>query len=135
MEEIQGYAFQITTSLPFEATIQLATDLLRNEGFGVLTEIDVKEYLKKKLGLDYKPYRILGACNPQISHQILELVPQIGVLLPCNVAVWDEGDHRVVAAMDPMGMSRLISQAQVLEIAAEVSHRIRRVLEAIERSQ
>ena len=132
MEEIAGYAIQIRTPLGFEDAIVHATQLLQEEGFGILTEIDVQATLKKKLGIDFKPYRILGACNPPFAHRTLNAVPQIGVLLPCNVVVWDEGGYRVVAAMEPKVMSRIINHPEGSVVAEEVSQRIRRALERME---
>ena len=89
MKTIGTYALQVTTRLRFEDAIARVTELLAEKGFGVLTEIDVKATLKKKLGLDYKPYKILGACNPHVAHRAQEAEPYVGVLLPCNVVVWD----------------------------------------------
>ena len=122
------YYIQVRTSLGFEDAIARVTELLKEEGFGVLTEIDVQATLKKKLDMDYKPYRILGACNPSFTHQALNAEPLIGVFLPCNVVVWDDGDNRIIAAMEPMTMAEIIGNPAVSGIAAQISERIRRVV-------
>lgn len=131
MQTIGGYAVRTTTRRSFEDAIARATKLLAEQGFGVLTEIDVKATLQQKLGLDTRPYRILGACNPKFAHRALEAEPHLGVLLPCNVVVWDEGDRRVVAAMEPAMIAQLVSQPEVAALAAEVSTKLRWVVENI----
>jgi len=128
MERIGGYAVKVKTDLPFDEAIETVTNLLSEEGFGILTEIDVKATMKKKLDIDHKPYKILGACNPPFAHQALSSENLIGVLLPCNVVVWDEGDHRVVAAMDANIMAKVINNPGVYEIASGVSEKLERVL-------
>jgi uncharacterized protein (DUF302 family) len=132
MRAIGAYALQVTTRRSFEDAVQRVTELLAEQGFGVLTEIDVQATLKKKLGLDYKPYKILGACNPAFAHRALEAEPHIGVLLPCNIVIWDEGDHRIVAAMEPKVMAEVVDASAVRQIAEEVSARIHSVLERID---
>jgi uncharacterized protein (DUF302 family) len=134
MKTIGGYAIETTTTRSFEDTLTRVTELLAAKGFGVLTEIDIQATLKKKLGVDVRPYRILGACNPPFAHQALEAEPHVGVLLPCNIAVWDAGTHRVVAAMEPNVMSSVIGSDALTSIAAEVSARIHAVIEGIERT-
>ncbi len=131
MKTIGSYAFEVTTRRSFDDAITRVTELLAAEGFGVLTEIDVKATLKKKLDLDVRPYRILGACNPPLAHRALAAEPHVGVLLPCNVVVWDEGDHRVVAAMEPRMMEGVVEDPEVLAVAREVSERLHRVLEQV----
>jgi len=132
MEHIDGYAIRVNTRLGFDETIERATALLKEEGFGILTEIDVSATMKAKLNADFKPYRILGACNPPFAHEILGVEHLIGVLMPCNVVVWDEGDHRVVAAMDTGIMAKLLDNPTINRIAAEVAQRLERVLGGIE---
>jgi len=132
MKTIDRYAIEITTSRSFEDAIARVTELLAAQGFGVLTEIDVQAPLRKKLGLEAKPYRILGACNPPFAHQALEAEPHVGVLLPCNVVVWDEGTHRVVAAMEPRVMADVVGTKALAPIAEQVSARIHAVLEGID---
>jgi uncharacterized protein (DUF302 family) len=97
----------------------------------VLTEIDVKATLKKKLDVGFKPYKILGACNPSLAHRALEAEPHVGVLLPCNVVVWDAGDHRGIAAMEPAIMSDIVESPEVARVASEVSAKLHLVLEQI----
>ncbi|MCC6348849.1 MAG: DUF302 domain-containing protein [Candidatus Eisenbacteria bacterium] len=132
MQTIGTYAFQVTTKRGFDDAIARVTELLAEQGFGVLTEIDVKATLKKKLDLEVRPYRILGACNPPFAHQVLAAEPHVGVLLPCNVVVWDEGDHRVVAAMEPRVMSQVVANPVVQQVAGEVSERLHAVLEKLD---
>jgi uncharacterized protein (DUF302 family) len=134
MKTIGGYAIETTTTRSFEDTLTRVTELLAAKGFGVLTEIDVQATLKKKLGLDVRPYRILGACNPPLAHQALQSEPHVGVLLPCNVVVWDAGPHRVVAAMEPKMMSSVVGSDALTAIAEDVSARIHAVIEGIERT-
>ena len=128
MKTIGTYAFEVTTRRGFDDAIHRVTELLAEQGFGVLTEIDVKATLKAKLGIDTRPYRILGACNPPFAHRALGAEPHVGVLLPCNVVVWDEGDHRVVAAMEPRVMASMIESDEVRKVADEVSARLHAVL-------
>jgi len=132
MKQIQNYALQTVTEMEFEETIEKVTELLQIEGFGILTEIDVKATLKKKLDIDYKPYKILGACNPHFAHKALNAEPYVGVLLPCNVIVWDDGDRRVVAALEPKIMADVIDNPDLKAISNEVSERLHRVLTRIE---
>ncbi len=131
MKNVGNYAIETTTSLPYDDAIARVTALLAEEGFGVLTEIDVKATLKKKLDLDVRPYKILGACNPTFAHRSLGIEPHVGVFLPCNVVVWEEGTHRVVTAMEPKVMSQVIASPELLEVATEVSERLHRVLAKI----
>ena len=132
MRTIGTYAFEITTRRGFEDAIARVTELLTAEGFGVLTQIDVRATLKEKLHLEYRPYRILGACNPPFLHKALAAEPHVGVLVPCNVVVWDEGEHRVVAAMEPRVMSAIVDAPEIRMIVAEVSARLHRVLEKVD---
>ncbi len=132
MKTTGTYAFEVTTARGFDDTIRKVTELLAGQGFGVLTEIDVQSTLKKKLGIDTKPYRILGACNPPFAHRALSAEPHVGVLLPCNVVVWDEGDHRVVAAMEPRLMASIVDSDEVRAVGEEVSRRLHQVLEQLD---
>lgn len=128
MKTVGSYAIEVTTQRSFDDAIARVTELLAEQGFGVLTEIDVRATLKKKLDLDTRPYRILGACNPPFAHRALSAVPHVGVLLPCNVVVWDEGGHRVVTAMEPRIMSQIVDDPEVQAVAGEVSARLHAVL-------
>jgi uncharacterized protein (DUF302 family) len=126
------YAFGKTTSLSHDEAIARVTQELAKEGFGVLTEIDVAATMKKKLGLDMPPYRILGACNPQFAHRALEAEPQIGALLPCNVVVrTDSTGATVVEVMDPGAVLGLVGRPEITPIAAEVRSRLERVLHGV----
>jgi uncharacterized protein (DUF302 family) len=125
------YVFGKTVGLGFDEAIKRVTEELAKEGFGVLTEIDVKATLKKKLDIDVAPYRILGACNPQFAHKAMELEPQIGALLPCNVVVREEGGKTRVDIMDPRAVLQLVGRPEIAEIAGEVRKRLERVLAAV----
>jgi uncharacterized protein (DUF302 family) len=126
------YAFGKTVNLSFAQATEAVTQALAREGFGVLTEIDVAATLKKKLGIERPPYKILGACNPQFAARALEMEPQIGALLPCNVTVrQDAGGATVVEFMDPNAVLGLVGRPEIAPIAAEVRARLERVLRAL----
>ena len=126
------YAFGKTVALSQDQAIEAVTQALAKEGFGVLTEIDVAGTLKKKLGLERAPYRILGACNPQFAARALEAEPQIGALLPCNVVVRQDAQGKtLVEIMDPDAVLGLVGRPEVAPIAAEVKARLVRVLQAL----
>jgi uncharacterized protein (DUF302 family) len=125
------YVFGKTVGLGFDEAVARVTEALAKEGFGVLTEIDVAATLKKKLGLDMPPYRILGACNPQFAHQAIELEPQIGALLPCNVVVREEGGKTLVDIMDPRAVLQLVERPEIEGIATEVRKRLERVIASL----
>jgi uncharacterized protein (DUF302 family) len=118
--------------LSFDHAIERVTQALKDEGFGVLSDIDVAATLKKKLGLDMPPYRILGACNPPLAHRALESEPSIGLLLPCNVVVREDGDGAVhVEFMDTDAVLQLVENPQVAQVAAEVRQRLDRVMQTL----
>ena len=126
------YAFGKPVAMRFDQALERVTAELAKEGFGVLTEIDVAATLKKKLDKDMRPYKILGACNPQFAHRALEAEPQIGALLPCNVVVRvDPSGKTLVEIMDPQAVMQLVDRAEIGEIAAEVRKRLERVLAAL----
>jgi uncharacterized protein (DUF302 family) len=127
-----GYAFGKTVKLAYDEAVGRATEALAKEGFGILTEIDVAATLKKKLGRDMPPYRILGACNPQFAHRALEAEPQIGALLPCNVVVRVDADGKtIVEIVDPRAVLQLVDRPEIAAIASEVRSRLERVLGAL----
>ena len=129
---MSSYAFGKTVGLDFEPAVKAVTEALAKEGFGVLTEIDVAATLKKKLNLDRAPYKILGACNPQFAARALEVEPQIGALLPCNVIVrTDAAGKTMVEFMDPHAVLQLVNRPEVSEIAGEVRARLQRVMQAL----
>jgi uncharacterized protein (DUF302 family) len=115
---------------PFADVLGRLPDLLKAEGFGILTQIDVKETLKQKLGVDFRPYRILGACNPTLAHQALTQVPDIGVMLPCNVVVQEQDGVTAVTMVDPL-QTLAAQKPELTAIATEVRARLARVLEKL----
>ena len=128
MNTIGSYAIEVTTKRSFEDAIARVTATLAEQGFGVLTEIDVQATFKKKLDLDVRPYRILGACNPGFASRAIAAEPHVGVLMPCNVVVWEEGTHRVITAMEPKIMVSVIDHPELAEVAAEASAKIHAAL-------
>ena len=121
-----------TLDLSFDDAIDRVTETLKDEGFGILTEIDVRETFKKKLDVDFRPYRILGACNPQFAHQALQAEDKIGTMLPCNVIVQATADGRTeVAAVDPVASMQAVENDALGDIAGEVRERLRRAIDQI----
>lgn len=127
------YGIGTTIPLDYEPAVARTKEALAAEGFGILAEIDVAATLKKKLGVDFRPYVILGACNPPLAHQALSAERDIGLLLPCNVIVYadDVPGHSVVAAMDPVEALRLTGNDEIAPIADEVRQRLVRALESL----
>jgi len=122
----------VTVSLPYEQAVQKTTEALKAEGFGVLTEIDVKATLKQKLDVDFRRYVILGACNPPLAFRALSANPDVGLLLPCNVTVYEEGEETVISAVNPMAMLDIIKDDEVVRnVAAEASARLERVIASL----
>jgi uncharacterized protein (DUF302 family) len=117
----------------FDEIEQTTKEVLANHGFGILTEIDAKETLKKKLGVEMKPYKILGACNPPNAHKAISLFPEIGALLPCNVIIYvNEEDDIVVSAMNPKEAMSVIQNDELTEVATNVSEIMSKVIQEIE---
>lgn len=125
------YGFSKTTDYSFDQAIEKVTEELKKEGFGVLTSIDVKDTLKKKIDVDFKKYTILGACNPKLAHGALQVEEELGLLLPCNVIVYEKNDKTVVSIFDPMVMTTVIENPQMKPVAEEVKNKLQRVLEAV----
>ena len=127
-----SYTFSKTLSVSFKEAISRVTEVLQSEGFGILTEIDVKETLKKKLDVDFRPYRILGACNPPLAYQALQLEEQIGVMLPCNVIVQEKTTGEVeVAAVDPAASMQAVQNEQLFNVATEVRSKLKKVIDLL----
>ncbi|GBD31411.1 hypothetical protein HRbin33_00363 [bacterium HR33] len=125
-----GYGKQLKGVTLDEAKSRVS-EALAKEGFGILTEIDVKATLKKKLDVEFRPYVILGACNPALAHRALGAEPQIGLLLPCNVVIQQEGDGVTVSIADPRAMFSLVRNPELEPVVQEADQRLRRVLEAL----
>jgi uncharacterized protein (DUF302 family) len=125
------YGYGKTVVLPFEEAIVKVTEALGAEGFGVLTTIDVKATMKKKLNLDYENYTILGACNPEFAHKALKAEKEIGLLLPCNVIVYQTDDVVHVSAMLPSAAMSAIENDKIASVAEEVEHKLKRVIDSL----
>lgn len=127
-----SYYFCTELDMPFDEVIALVTEQLKTEGFGVLTDIDVKATLKKKLGAEFRNYRILGTCNPPFAHQALLAEDKIGIMLPCNVIVQETSTGSVeVAAVDPIASMQAIENPDLGEVAVEVQVRLKRVVDSL----
>ena len=124
-----SYTLSATTPLPFADAVGRARAELKTEGFGVLCEIDVQATLREKLGVEGEPYLILGACNPPLAHQALQAEPDLGVLLPCNVVVYEEGGQTHISAIDPERMLSIVDNDQLRPVAADVKRRLSAVVE------
>jgi len=128
---MSAYYFSKTLDTSFDAAIEKVTAALKDEGFGVLTEIDVKKTLKEKLDAEFRPYRILGACNPPFAHKALAAEDKIGTMLPCNVIVQELPGGIEVAAVDPKASMMGIDNPALDEIAEEIQQRLRRMIDSL----
>jgi uncharacterized protein (DUF302 family) len=127
-----AYYFSKTLNTTFEDAVARTTEALKTEGFGVLTQIDVRKTLKDKIGADFRNYSILGACNPQLAHEALKLEDKIGTMLPCNVVVQQLDDGRIeIAAIDPVASMQAIDNPRLKEAAARVGEKLKRVVVAL----
>ncbi len=133
MSRNNTYGFGVRTDLPYEQAVDRTKAALKAEGFGVLSEIDVKATMKQKLDVDFERYVILGACNPQLAHRALTEEHELGLLLPCNVVVHEHNDATVVSAADPEVMLGVVDNPVLSDIAREAKERLRRALESLGR--
>lgn len=129
MSNSLGHIVKLQTD--YETALQKVTDALKAEGFGVLTEIDVKATLKKKLDVDFRPYKILGACNPPLAYRALTAAPEVGLLLPCNVTVAQADDGVEVSLVDPISMLGFVAHPDLEPVAEEARQRLARVAQAL----
>ena len=126
------YYFEKTINYTFEEAVERVTEELKKEGFGVLTEIDVRATLKKKLGIDFRKYQILGACNPPFAHKALQAENKIGTMLPCNVIVQELEDGKTeVAAVDPVASMMAVDNDKLGEIAGEIRAKLEKVIQNV----
>lgn len=127
-----SYYFSKTINDSLDKTKERVTEILKEEGFGILTEIDVQATLKKKLDVDFRPYIILGACNPVFAYEALKAEQNIGTMLPCNVILQENKDGRIeVSAVDPVASMQAIENKQLGKVATEVRHKLQRVIEKL----
>jgi uncharacterized protein (DUF302 family) len=126
-----SYGFGTTLQVPYEEAVPRVKEVLKAEGFGVLTEIDVRQTLREKLGAEMEPYIILGACNPQLAHRALEQETDIGLLLPCNVVVRAEKEGSRVEVADPKAMLSIVGNEQINSIAEEAKQRLQRAVASL----
>lgn len=127
-----SYYFAKTLDRGFDDAVRHTTDVLKQEGFGIITEIDVKDTLKKKINVDFRKYRILGACNPALAHKALEIEDKVGTMLPCNVVVQEvAGGMSEVAAIDPVASMQAIENPRLKAAAEEVREKLRKAVAAL----
>jgi len=131
MSMTHEYGFGVTLDLPFDEAVARTRAALKDEGFGVLSEIDVRATMKEKLGIDYEPYLILGACNPQLAHRALQAEHELGLLLPCNVIVHEHEGKSAVAIVDPAMMLGVVDNPALRRVADEAKARLERVAAAL----
>lgn len=128
-----NYYFKATLNTSFDDAMAITAEALKTEGFGVLTEIDMQARLKEKVGVDFKKYKILGACNPLFAYKALQTEDLIGIMLPCNVVVTEQGENQIdVAIVDPLAAMMAVENAQLMPIAKEVTDKLHRVIELLQ---
>ena len=127
-----AYGLRARLNVPYDQAVARVTEALKTEGFGVLTEIDVKATLKKKLDVDFRRYVILGACNPHLAHRALQAELDLGLLLPCNVIVYEDEGGAAVSIIDPLSMVQVTGNPQLDPVADEAEARLKRVIAALE---
>lgn len=126
-----NYGFTKELKIPFEDVIEMVSTRLADEGFGILTKIDVKDKLKEKLGIDFMKYVILGACNPANAHSAILAEPDIGLMLPCNVIVYEKNNKTVISAIRPTAAMQMINNKALQEIAAAVEAKLSKVISSL----
>jgi uncharacterized protein (DUF302 family) len=126
-----GYGHTVTIDLPFHKAVSQVTETLKTEGFGVLFQIDMREKLKEKLGVDFRNYVILGACNPPLAYQSLQEEIGLGLLLPCNVIIYEEGNTSVVSAIDAAKMLSVVGNPKLEAMATQINEKLRQVIELL----
>ena len=126
-----SYYFRTTLPIDFGAAIARVTEALRSQGFGIITEIDVKETLRKKLGVEFRDYKILGACNPALAYEALKLEDKVGTMLPCNVVVQDIGGKTEIAAIDPVASMAAIDNPRLKQAAEAVREKLKAVIASL----
>lgn len=127
-----SYYFAKTLTLGFDEAVGRVTDALKQEGFGIITEVDVKETFKQKINIDFRNYRILGACNPTLAHEALKIEDKVGTMLPCNVVVQDVGEGRTeVAVIDPVASMQAIDNSDLKQAAEQVRGKLKKVIERL----
>jgi uncharacterized protein (DUF302 family) len=126
-----SYGFTKELNQPFEEVVGLVTEALKKEGFGILTTIDVKEKLKEKIGVDFRKYLILGACSPKHAHQALLAEENIGLMLPCNVVIYEKDSKTVVSVVKPTAMMSMLDNAKLAKIAETVESLLKKVFDAV----
>lgn len=131
-ETIPEYASRTLLDLPYEQAIEKVTSALKEEGFGVMTEIDVQATLKQKLDVDFRKYMILGACNPSLAHEALKVENEIGLLLPCNVIVYEDDGKSVVSIIDPVSMFGVVKNPDLDSVAEDARARLQRVIKSLQ---
>ena len=128
----RDYGIRKHVALPYDQAVEKVKESLKEQGFGVLTEIDMREKLKEKLGVDYKRYIILGACNPPLAYKALQAEPEIGLLLPCNVIVYEADEGSVISAVDPDTMLAVVGESPAMaEVARDAKARLERAIAAV----